>query len=143
MSNRNTEVIIKYFLKGLNMEDFVIVKQHPEMLFYIDALQRKNAEAVSFYPNQVFEREQKNGRLYLGLLNGQPCGYIYVGASGGDVKCHQVVIQYDARRKLYGAMLVLAMENYANAAFSNSITLRCGGNRSRKLSVSTELDLKN
>jgi hypothetical protein len=108
------------------MNDFVIVKEHPSMLIFIDALQKKNAEALSFYPNQVFEREQKNGRLYLGLLNGEPAGYIYVGAAGGDVKCHQVCIEYDARRKLYGAMLVLAMENYANASFSNSITLRCG-----------------
>lgn len=108
------------------MTDFVIVKEHPSMLLFIDALQKKNAEALSFYPNQVFEREQKNGRLYLGLLNGEPAGYIYVGAAGGDVKCHQVCIQYDARRKLYGAMLVLAMESYANASFSNSITLRCG-----------------
>lgn len=108
------------------MNDFVIVKQHPLMLQYIDHLQRKNAEALSFYPMQVFEREQKNGRLYLGLLNNEPCGYIYVGASGGDVKCHQVCIQYDARRRLYGAMLVAALENYANESLSSSITLRCG-----------------
>ena len=96
------------------------------MILYIDSLQKKNAEQLSFYPKQVFEREQKNGRLYLGMLNGEPCGYIYVGASGGDVKCHQVCIEYDARRRMYGAMLVLALENYANASFSNSITLRCG-----------------
>ena len=96
------------------------------MLLYIDSLQRKNAEQLSFYPNQVFEREQKNGRLYLGMLNGEPCGYLYVGAAGGDVKCHQVCIEYDARRKLYGAMLVVALENYANESMSNSITLRCG-----------------
>lgn len=108
------------------MEDFVIVKEHPSMLIFIDYLQRKNAEALSFYPNQVFEREQSNGRLYLGILNGEPCGYIYVGAAGGDVKCHQVCIEYDARRKLYGAMLVIAMENYAIQSSSNSITLRCG-----------------
>lgn len=106
--------------------DFVVVKNHPSMLLYIDSLQKKNAEQLSFYPKQVFEREHQNGRLYLGLLNGEPCGYIYVGAAGGDVKCHQVCIEYDARRKLYGAMLVLAMENYANASNSNSITLRCG-----------------
>jgi hypothetical protein len=62
----------------------------------------------------------------LGLLNGEPAGYIYVGAAGGDVKCHQVCIEYDIRRKLYGAMLVMALENYANASFSDSITLRCG-----------------
>ena len=108
------------------MTDFVIVKDHPDMLLYIDSLQRKNAEALSFYPNQVFEREKKNGRLYLGMLNGHPCGYIYVGAAGGDVKCHQVCIEYDARRLLYGAMLVMAIENYANESLSNSITLRCG-----------------
>jgi hypothetical protein len=108
------------------MEDFVVVKNHPDMLLYIDNLQKKNAEALSFYPKQVFEREQKNGRLFLGLLNGQPCGYLYVGAAGGDVKCHQVCIQYDARRKLYGAMIASVMEQYAKDAYSNSITLRCG-----------------
>jgi hypothetical protein len=108
------------------MEDFIVVKDHPDMLMYIDMLQRKNAEALSFYPKQVFEREQKNGRLFLGLLNGQPCGYLYVGAGGGDVKCHQVCIQYDARRKLYGAMIATVMEQYAKDAYSNSITLRCG-----------------
>ncbi len=108
------------------MDDFIIVKEHPSMINFIDSLQRKNAEALSFYPLQAFEREQQKGRLYLGLLNGEPCGYIYVGSAGGDVKCHQVCIEYDARRKLYGAMLVVAMETYANESKSNSITLRCG-----------------
>ncbi len=108
------------------MNDFVVVKDHPQMLLYIDDLQKKNAEALSFYPAQVFEREKENGRLFLGLLNGEPCGYIYIGAAGGDVKCHQVCIQYDARRRLYGSMLVVAMENYANQSISTSITLRCG-----------------
>lgn len=108
------------------MEDFIIVKEHPQMLTYIDMLQKKNAEALSFYPKQVFEREQSNGRLFLGLLNGQPAGYLYVVATGGDVKCHQVCIEYDARRKLYGAMLAICMEEYAKEGNSNSITLRCG-----------------
>jgi len=108
------------------MEDFIVVKDHPQMLLYIDMLQKKNAEALSFYPKQVFEREKENGRLFLGLLNGQPAGYLYVGAAGGDVKCHQVCIEYDARRKLYGAMLATVMEQYAKDAYSNSITLRCG-----------------
>jgi len=124
VAERKTNINKK--IRIIAMEDFVIIKEHPDMLLYIDSLQRKNAEALSFYPKQVFEREQKNGRLYLGLLNGQPCGYIYVGAAGGDVKCHQVCIEYDARRRMYGAMLVLALENYANASLSNSITLRCG-----------------
>lgn len=106
------------------MSDFQIVKVHPDLILYVDALQKKNAEALSFYPKCVFEREQEAGRIFLGLLNGQPCGYIYVGAQGNDVKCHQVCIEYDARRKLYGAALVQAMEDYAAGAFT--ISLRCG-----------------
>lgn len=95
------------------------------MLAYIDSLQKKNAEALSFYPKCVFEREHLNGRLFLGLLNGEPCGYIYVGAPP-HLKCHQVCIQYDARRRLYGAALVAVMEDHARETGSMSITLRCG-----------------
>ena len=107
--------------------DFVVLQTHPAMVDYIDALQKKNAEALSFYPRQVFEREQDKGRLFLGMLNGEPCGYLYVGsANGKDVKCHQVCIQYDARRRLYGAAIVAVMENYAAEGNATSITLRCG-----------------
>jgi hypothetical protein len=108
------------------MNDFIVVKDHKDMLIYIDDLQRKNAEALSFYPKQVFEREIKNKRLFLGLLNNQPAGYLYMGALGGDVKLHQVCIEYDARRKLYGEMIVKAMEYECTETISNSITLRCG-----------------
>jgi len=108
------------------MEDFVVVQTHPSMIDFVDGLQRKNAEALSFYPRQVFEREQQKGRLFLGMLNGEPCGYLYVGAQGIDVKCHQVCIQYDARRRLYGAGIVAVMEQYATEGNAASITLRCG-----------------
>jgi GNAT superfamily N-acetyltransferase len=104
--------------------NFQIVTAHPDLILYVDSLQRKNAEALSFYPKSVFERESEKGRLLLGLLNGQPCGYLYVGARGHDVKCHQVCIEYDARRRLYGAAMVKAMEDYATGAYT--ITLRCG-----------------
>ena len=108
------------------MTDFIVLQTHPSMIDYVDALQRKNAEALSFYPRQVFEREQAKGRLFLGMLNGDPCGYLYVGAQGQDVKCHQVCIQYDARRRLYGAAIVAVMEQYAGEGNAASITLRCG-----------------
>lgn len=107
-------------------DDFVVVNEHPSMIDFVDGLQRKNAEALSFYPRQVFEREQKAGRLFLGILNGEPCGYIYAGAQGKDVKCHQVCIQYDARRRLYGAALVQVLEAYANDGKAATLTLRCG-----------------
>jgi hypothetical protein len=106
--------------------DFVVVQDHPDLIPFIDSLQRKNAEALSFYPKQVFEREAEKGRLFLGILNGQPCGYIYAGARSRDVKCHQVCIEYDARRRLYGAAIVTVLEHYASEGDCSSITLRCG-----------------
>lgn len=107
-------------------DDFCVVQVHPSMVDYVDQLQKKNAEALSFYPRTVFEREQAAGRLFLALLNGEPCGYIYAGAQGKDVKCHQVCIQYDARRRLYGAGLVQVLESYASEGMASTVTLRCG-----------------
>ena len=108
------------------MSDFVVVTQHPKLLTYVDSLQKKNAEALSFYPRQVFERESSKGRIFLGLLNNEPCGYVYAGAIGQTVKCHQVCIQYDARRLLYGKQLVVILEDYALKGFASEIQLRCG-----------------
>jgi len=109
------------------MDNFIIVRSHPLIVNYVDKLQRENAEALSFYPRVVFERESENGRLFLGLLNGEPCGYIYAGSGAkGNVRCHQVAIQYDVRRRLYGAALVVALEDYANNMNASEITLRCG-----------------
>jgi hypothetical protein len=109
------------------MDDFVVVTKHPQLVTFVDSLQKKNAEALSFYPKQVFERESEKGRIFLGLLNGEPCGYLYAGAkSDKDVKLHQVCIQYDARRKLYGAGITAVMEEYAQSGNATSITLRCG-----------------
>lgn len=109
------------------MADFCIVTAHPDLLVYVDSLQRKNAEALAFYPRVVFEREAERGRIYLGLLNGQPCGYIYVGSTAnGSLRCHQVCIQYDVRRRLYGAMLVARIEQDATAAGVSFVSLRCG-----------------
>lgn len=107
-------------------DDFVVVTAHPNLVMYVDSLQKKNADALSFYPRQVFEREAEKGRVFLGLLNGEPCGYLYAGAQGRDVKLHQVCIQYDARRRLYGQSIAAVMEHYATEGKATSVTLRCG-----------------
>ena len=108
------------------MEDFAVVRTHPNILLYVDSLQKKNAEALSFYPKQVFEREIEKRRVFLGMLNGEPCGYLYVGAQRRDVKIHQVCVEYDARRRLYASKIVSVMEQYAEEGRASSITLRCG-----------------
>ena len=107
------------------MEDFIVVKSHPDLLSFVDMMQKKNAEALSFYPSAVFEREAESGRLYLALLNGEPCGYIYRGASP-NVKCHQVCIDYSLRRQHYGKALVHVLESDAIDEKANCVSLRCG-----------------
>jgi hypothetical protein len=106
--------------------DFLIVNQHPELLKYVDYLQHKNAESLSFYPKSCLEREIKSGRILLSLLNGEPCGYLYHGALKGVARVHQICIQFDLRRKLYGALLVTHFEKLAIKNTARAITLRCG-----------------
>lgn len=93
--------------------DFAVVKEHPSFLKYVVGLQAQNSNALGFLPACVFERGAEAGQLFLGLLNGEPCGYI-LAESGyrGTLRCRQACIQYDARRRLYGAMLVAAVEKY-------------------------------
>ena len=95
-------------------------------LTYIDHLQAKNAEALSFYPKVVFEREIPNGRVLLARVNADPAGYLYFGAFGPVVKVHQACIQYDLRGQLYGAELIRFFENMCQAAGVLSCKLRCG-----------------
>ena len=93
---------------------------------YIDHLQRKNAEELSFYPKAVFDREVQVGRILLARLNGEPCGYLYHGAMRPRCKIYQACIQYDARGELYGAALVGWLLDMAKQAGVYSMHLRCG-----------------
>ncbi len=108
------------------MVGFEIVNTHPDILKYIDKLQRANAEKLSFYPMSCFERELAKNRLLLSLLNNEPCGYLYFGSLRGNVRIHQVCIQYDLRRQLYGALLIQYLESLAKASNAQCVTLRCG-----------------
>lgn len=108
------------------MENISVTPASTSDLTYIDSLQRKNAEELSFYPSAVFEREIANQRIVLARINNDPVGYLYHGALGGRVKIHQACIQYDARGFLYGSELVRWLVNMCNAANSMAITLRCG-----------------
>tara|TARA_Y100000310_G_scaffold130559_2_gene129731 strand:+ start:835 stop:1434 length:600 start_codon:yes stop_codon:yes gene_type:complete len=108
------------------MKDFEVRPATLEDLIYIDHLQRKNAEDLSFYPMAVFEREIKQHRILIAWMNAEPCGYLYHGSLDGLVRIHQACIQYDLRGYLYGAALVRALEALAVAAGSLRLSLRCG-----------------
>jgi hypothetical protein len=95
-------------------------------LKYIDHLQRRNADALAFYPLSAFEREIPLGRVVLAEVNEEPCGYLYHGAFSICLKIHQACIQYDLRGQLYGAAMVRWLAGIAETSSVHSITLRCG-----------------
>ena len=106
--------------------DFTIVRSHPDLVRYAVDLQAKNSDALGFLPKIVFERGAEAGRLFLGLLNNQPCGYIIVGSGyQGILRCPQVCIPHDARRRLYGAALVDAVERYGESIGCHRRVVRC------------------
>src|ERR1017187_1170719 len=93
--------------------NFAIVKSHPELLKYVESLQAANSDALGFLPRVVFERAAEAGRVFLGLLNGEHCGYVIAGTDfQGVLRCAQVCIEYGVRRRLYAAMLVAAVAKY-------------------------------
>ena len=93
----------------------------------IDYLQKKNAEDLSFYPKQVFERELDKQRILLALVNNQHAGYLYHGSfSSINLKIHQACIEYDLRGNWYGAGLVNTLEDMCKINLRKGISLRCG-----------------
>jgi len=97
-------------------------------LKFIDHLQKKNAEDLSFYPLTVFEREIANQRLLVAFVNNEHAGYLYHGSIKMDcpLKIHQACIQYDLRGNWYGAGLCRFLEDLASIGGSKLISLRCG-----------------
>ena len=100
----------------------------PDDIVYIDSLQRKNAEDLSFYPKIALEREILNRRILLARIDGDPCGYLYHGALiSHSAPIHQACIQYDLRGMLYGALLVNTLITECKTSkVPRSISLRCG-----------------
>jgi GNAT superfamily N-acetyltransferase len=106
--------------------DFTVVQSHPELTRYVTDLQAKNSDALGFLPRVAFEQGAEAGRLFLGLLNGQPCGYIFAGSGyRGILRRKQVCIQYGVRRRLYGAMLVAAVEAYGEDLGCHTSVVHC------------------
>jgi hypothetical protein len=97
-------------------------------LVFIDHLQKKNAEDLSFYPKVVLEREVDNERILLALVNNEHAGYLYHGSIRLDypLRIHQACITYDLRGNWYGAGLCGELEKIGTLGGSKNISLRCG-----------------
>tara|TARA_R110000772_G_scaffold56661_1_gene128746 strand:- start:269 stop:877 length:609 start_codon:yes stop_codon:yes gene_type:complete len=110
------------------MMDLKVRYADPKDLVFIDYLQKKNAEDLSFYPKVVLEREVANERILLAIVNNEHAGYLYHGSIRLDypLKIHQACITYDLRGNWYGAGLCNELEKIGSIGGSKTISLRCG-----------------
>lgn len=93
-----------------------------EDLKYIVSLEHKNKESLGFLPRMAIEQRILKRTVVLGSLNGDPFGYLLYDQRGNDVNILQACIQYDARRKLYGAAMYQWSVAVWNAEF---VRLKC------------------
>ncbi len=88
---------------------------------YIASLQDDNREAVGHLPKERLLQQISKHRVTIGRINGEPFGYMLCHGKR-DLIVSQACIQYDARRKLYGAQLA----EFSFSAFTpERIRLRC------------------
>jgi hypothetical protein len=80
------------------------VAAHVDAPYIID-LQNKNRESIGFLPKMAITERIDKGRCFIGLLHGEPFGYLLFDIGVERVNVLQACIQYDARRRLYGAAL--------------------------------------
>lgn len=98
-------------------------------LKYIDALRKKEGDAIGFIPIQRYEMEvnrERLGTLVVAVDNGDLTGFLYATHSGhGSTHIQQVAIQEDARRVTRGRMLVDAAVADGVNRMSWLTSLRC------------------
>lgn len=99
----------------------------PNVLAFVDALQRANSETVAFYPKVALERGLESQLLSFAYENGDLAGYMYRSRPrpSADLKIWQAVIDYDVRRRHLGEAMVEDYLAEARLAGANSVTLRC------------------
>ena len=106
-----------------------IVRATLEDLKYLDALRKKNGEAVGFIPMQRYEMEvngERHGSIYLSWDNGDPTGFVYATHSGrGTTHIQQIAVQEDARRMERASALLEAATADGEKRMSWLTSLRC------------------
>lgn len=103
--------------------DYVVRTATEPDFDYMMALQRANRESVGGLPGPALRERIAKRAALLGILNGEPCGYLLCDhGRDGVLRIPQACIQYDARRRAYGAELVgRALAQY----HADEVRIRC------------------
>jgi GNAT superfamily N-acetyltransferase len=115
------------------MSDFIVISGVATIpyLSWLNDLylkEERTHESLGFLPSQTYVREAPLGRIWIGLLRGQPCGFVYAGSlvAGHDARIFQACIEFDLRKSLYGTRLIRSLMEVAQAAGCRGMSLRCG-----------------
>jgi GNAT superfamily N-acetyltransferase len=103
----------------------IIVATDGDMPF-VDHVQWKHAESVSFIPRAGVERAIAARQIMLAFVDGEPVGYLWRSALAPAVSIVQAAIEFEAQRRHYGAALVAHVVGECEAAGANSLSCRCG-----------------
>ena len=92
---------------------------------YVVDLAKKNSLALSFIPRPRLEEYHQKGQILMSFENGDPCGFLVLGAGQETTRIYQACIQYDARRREHGLDLVARTIAEAKRRGSSAISLWC------------------
>jgi GNAT superfamily N-acetyltransferase len=98
---------------------------HRLAVLYVDALAKKNSEALSFIPRPRLEGYAAAGQILIAQENGEPAGFLIFGAGWPVCRVYQACIQYDARRRHLGLGLVERLADVAAGRGARELALWC------------------
>lgn len=104
----------------------------PSDLTYVEALRRRESEAIGFLPLSLYEdtlarsARRRWHMLWLAEADGDRVGFLLLttGRLGGALHVLQLAIQEDARRREYGAALLAEAERTATALQRAGVSAR-------------------
>ena len=99
----------------------------PNLITYIDHLQKQNADDLAFYPITTLEKAIEDHRVITCEDNDETAGYIWHGPvrPGYDTIIYQACVDYDSRRRHLGWDMVGNLIAMCRAGSATGIRLRC------------------
>jgi hypothetical protein len=99
----------------------------PNLITYIDHLQKQNADDLAFYPITTLEKAIEDHRVITCEDNDETAGYIWHGPvrPGYDTIIYQACVDYDSRRRHLGWDMVGNLIGMCRAGSATGIRLRC------------------
>lgn len=103
--------------------EWSIELRHKEAVQYAMGLMRQHREELGFLPTTKLVELQEKGGLSVGVLNGDPCGYVAYEPPKPlrDCRLYQICLPGDIRRRLYGTLLMHDVEMRCSARNATGI----------------------